>query len=458
MNSPDAFIAAHRFGLGARPEEEQAIAANPRRWVADQIGRADPAVHALFADLPDTAGAVEIFQQTRDAMRAGSNDDEEDGAGRFRRRSRRRMMSPLADLYLDETSVRLEAAMTSMTPFTERLVHFWSNHFTVSGVKAPLRLLAGAYEREAIRPNVYGNFADLVMASARHPAMLFYLDNVQSVGPNSRAGRWTGRGLNENYARELLELHTLGVNGGYSQEDVIALAEILTGWTIQRRRRRFIGAFDFESRIHEPGTKTLLGRRYGPAGEAEGEAAIRDLATHPSTARFIAEKLARHFVADDPPAAVFGRLEAAFLDSGGDLPTVYRALIDSPEAWRDPLSKAKTPNELLTAMGRSFAVESTERRMTVALREMGQTPFMAPSPQGWPDRADAWIGPQSLLNRVSVIHYLAEGLPRDIDVNALAERAIGAVAHPDTLLWISRAPDSVTGLSLLFASAEFQGR
>ncbi len=261
--------------------------------------------------------------------------------------------------------------VTSDRPFVERLVAFWSNHLCVStGAKVLVAPLAGSYEREAIRPHVLGRFEDMVLASARHPAMLVYLDNFQSIGPNSRGGQFSGRGgrgqkrgLNENYARELLELHTLGVDGGYTQQDVQELAKILTGWTVAglvrgapqvtaQRGRRPNGrtgatpatadpdrngpiGFTFQALLHEPGAKTVLGVKYGDDGEEEGERVIRALCRHPSTARFVATKLVTHFVGDQPPAAAVDRIARVFRDSDGDLRAVSLALVDLDDAWSE---------------------------------------------------------------------------------------------------------------------------
>jgi uncharacterized protein (DUF1800 family) len=262
----------------------------------------------------------------------------------------RRAQQALRDIGRREIEWALGERIGTFRPFVERLVAFWSNHLCVSVAAKPLQVgpLAGLYEREAIRPHALGRFEDLVLASARHPAMLFYLDNVQSIGENSPAGRLAGRrganrGLNENYARELLELHTLGVNGGYEQDDVVALARILTGWSVagagNAPAQRLLGrgarevesdvpAFRFYPALHEPGDHTVLGTRYDEGGEAQGVRAIRDLCRHPSTARFVATKLVTHFVSDDPVSAKVGRIEA-----------IGRALSRcpgrvSPVAWR----------------------------------------------------------------------------------------------------------------------------
>ena len=241
-----------------------------------------------------------------------------------------------------EALARFQHATLAEVGFVERLVAFWSNHFCISANKGePARIWAGAFEREAIRPHVLGRFADMLRAVEQHPAMLFFLDNQQSLGPNSRAGINRKRGLNENLAREIMELHTLGVGGGYTQADVTSLARIITGWTFAGPQGLMAppGSFAFNANAHEPGAQTLLGKTYEDNGLAQGEAALNDLARHPSTAKFIATKLARHFVADDPPLRLVERLADTFRKTDGDLAAVSRALVDADEAWSAPLDK-----------------------------------------------------------------------------------------------------------------------
>ena len=242
--------------------------------------------------------------------------------------------------------------------FAERLVVFWSNHFCISANKGELaRMWAGSFEREAIRPHVLGRFGDMLKAVEQHPAMLFFLDNQQSLGPDSRAGQNRKRGLNENLAREIMELHTLGVGGGYTQDDVTSLARIITGWTFAGRQGQLgaPGSFVFNANAHQPGAQRLLGKIYENNGVAQGEAALADIARHPSTAKFIATKFARHFVADDPPPALVARLQDVFRKSDGDLRALATALVDSDEAWQAPLTKMRSPYEFLVATGRLLA-------------------------------------------------------------------------------------------------------
>ncbi len=454
MRSPETFLAAHRFGLGAGPEDLAAIGRNPRDWVRRQIGHSDPRSTEVFRDLMTGPQAAQALTARLTALRSADSPQQADRAQNQMRRMTR-------DGLLAEASARLDLALITDTPVTERLVHFWSNHLAVSGTKPAVNQLAGAYEREAIRPHVYGRFEDMLLASARHPAMLFYLDNLLSIGPQSRAGRLTGRGLNENYARELLELHTLGVAGGYSQTDVEALAKILTGWSIQRQNEADAGQFRFFANRHEPGEKTVLGRRYA-AGEAAGIAVIRDLARHPATADHIAGKLACHFIADDPPPRAVEALARTWRQSNGDLRAVSETLVALPDAWATPPDqpprKVKTPQDYVIALHRAVGATATDRLAVGALRELGQMPFQPPSPQGWPDRADAWLGPQALMNRVSLAERIAARLPGGMDVDGFAAALIGPIARPETLQWISRAPSPAAGLALTFASAEFQSR
>ncbi len=395
--------ALNRFGLGARIGERETIG-DPRSWLLAQLD-ARPG-STVAPDLTTLAEAGEALQELRRAQR---EDPERAREARAAFQGIRRA----------EISFALGERVATETPFVERLVAFWSNHLCVSVVgKQPLVVLAGLYEREVIRPHVLGSFTDMVLASARHPAMLFYLDNFQSIGPTSRgaslAARRQGRerGLNENYARELLELHTLGVDGGYTQADVEALARILTGWTLIGVGPRAPGTlrFRFDPALHEPGSKTLLGVTYQEGGEAEGEAAIRALAVHPSTARFVATKLVRHFVADVPPPAAIDRVEEVFVRSGGNLKQVAAALVELEEAWEPTMQKLRTPQEWLTAVLRATGVRAPQ---VAQVLEPLRHPFWAPpSPKGYGDTVRDWTDPDGLMNRAELSRTLVRRLGR----------------------------------------------
>ena len=441
MTSVDAFIAANRFGLGPRLGGLSGIAHDPRGWLLRQLGTADGTAPHL-AGLPSAKSVLAEFIKVRRDPVARMKFNKEKG-------------NPL---YIREAMQRTAGAIETDTPFRERLVRFWSNHFTVSIMKGPVRKFAGAYEREAIRPHVTGRFEDLLLAVVRHPAMLMYLDNVVSIGPNSKLGRRRNRGLNENLSREILELYTLGVDGGYKQADIIALARMLTGWTVAGRRQSDPGAFVFLAPRHEPGPKTFLDRRFSEDGENEAEEALRMLARHPATARFIATKLARHFIADDPPDTAVRALERRYLDTGGDLREVFRALVMLEEPWRDPLAKVKTGEELVISAMRLVGPPKKKKQILSALRLLGQMPFGAPSPAGWPDVAAAWIGPESLIRRIELMELLAKRSASSADPRGLADQALAAVARQSTIAAIGRAESRREALALLLASPEFQRR
>jgi uncharacterized protein (DUF1800 family) len=466
MTATDAVIAASRFGLGARPGETARIAADPRGWLAAQI-RGTPVPPPTLAGLPSGAATLTAFleqrRERREARRAASGDDPAapnnpssapaandpaETAVRERRRA----------AYLQETGLRTLAMVRSDTPFLDRLVAFWSNHFTVSVQRPVVLPVAGAFEREAIRPHVLGRFGDMLLAATRHPAMLLYLDNAVSAGPNSRFGQRRGKGLNENLAREILELHTLGVDGGYTQQDVTRFAAILTGWSVARVGDADSGSFLFRPAMHEPGDKLLLGRRYAEDGAAEAEAALAALAAHPATARHIATKLVRHFVADDPPAGAVERLARTFTTSGGDLRAVSAALIALPEAWAQPWPKIRSPQDFVVAACRATGAEPEPERLVRSLVRLGQAPFAAPSPAGWPDRADQWIGPEAVLRRIDWATGFAAAAGTDPNPLRLADALYGDALSPTTREAVARAPSAEDGLTLLLAAPEFQRR
>lgn len=361
-----------------------------------------------------------------------------------------------------EALARLQRAMMVDCGFTERLVAFWSNHFCISATKGELaRMWAGAFEREAIRPHVLGRFADMLKAVEQHPAMLFFLDNQQSLGPESRAGQNRKRGLNENLAREIMELHTLGVGGGYTQGDVTSLARIITGWTFAGRKGQLgaPGAFAFNANAHQPGPQVLLGKTYEAAGLAQGEAALADIARHPSTANFIATKFARHFVADDPPPALVARLRDVFVRTDGDLKALATALVDSNEAWQAPLTKMRSPYDFLVASGRLLARVPEDPSLYLnGLNLLGQ-PLWAPAgPNGFPDTAAAWAAPEGMKLRLDIASQMGARLGPNIDPLDLLEFAAGDAASTETRRTIERAESRQQALALLLMSPELQRR
>jgi uncharacterized protein (DUF1800 family) len=455
-----ALHALNRFGLGARSGERRRVT-DPKAWLRRQLDGGPPLISAPPAATPSAvAAAIRAFR----------------GPARQTPQQRQQLRRALVDIGAQESVAALTMRVTTDRPFVERLVAFWSNHLCVStAAKVLVVPLAGSYEREAIRPHVLGRFEDLVLASAKHPAMLVYLDNFQSIGPGSRGGvRGRGRrGLNENYARELMELHTLGVNGGYTQQDVQELAKILTGWTVsglQNGAARLRGAasarqadieigFGFQDLLHEPGTRTVLGVKYSDRGVEQGERVIRDLCRHPSTATFVATKLVTHFVADDPPPAAVDRIARVFRSSGGDLRAVSAALIDLPEAWADGPKKFRTPQDWLVAVLRAVDAPAVNAMTPPVLRQL-RHPLWAPqSPKGFGDTMAEWADPDSLLNRAELARTLARRL-RDAGIDAAAVLDVidaGSAGALHTLLKDTAIPAG-DRVALAIAGPAFQWR
>lgn len=459
----EAIIAVNRFGLGATPGELAAASGDPRGWLGAQASTAAPDYPA-FADLAPSREALTEFPRWVMQLRRASAGVERGGGQPMVRGVEEKFRDHFLPIMLKEVGARLEVAASTPVPFHEHLVWFWSNHFSVSATKPAIFAVVGSFEREAIRPHVGGRFVDMLLASSKHPAMILYLDNNLSVKPGTKPPRFAERlnlpratGLNENLAREILELHTLGVNGGYTQADVTTFARVLTGWTVGRFTNP---GFVFDASRHDEGPKTILGKTYAQDGMAQGEAVLRDLAAHASTATHIATKLARHFIADDPPAQAVERIARAFRDSGGDLPTVHAALLECPEAWQLPLAKLKSPIEYVVSCLRALpaARQAKPGALLLALHEMGQKPYFAPSPQGWPDTAPAWAGADSLWKRIEWSGILAARMGSGVDPVALARESYGDAMGEPTRLAIARAESRQQGLALWLASPEFQRR
>ena len=448
-------IALNRFGLGVRPEEP--APADPQRWLLSQLD-AYEALPAPWKALPLTPALVQVWLEQQRAVRQAPPEQQSGIREAYLRQGR--------DAYLAAVGARARSALQTSTPFVERLVHFWSNHFAISVDKLLVVGLAGGFEADAIRPHVLGRFEDLLLAVVRHPAMLLYLDQAQSIGPQSPAGlraqeRQRRRGLNENLAREILELHTLGVRSGYTQEDVTELARALTGWTLPGDAVGSSAAatFRFVPALHEPGARTVLGRTYAEDGEQQARGILRDLVTAPATARHIAAKLARHFVADEPPPALVQRLADTFARTGGDLPSVYRALVQSPEAWQAAAAKFKSPWDWaisgLRALGRR---EMAPMEAANLMNQLGQPVWRPGSPAGYGDVAGAWAAPNALLRRVEVAHRIAAQAGDSVDARALAPRVLPGGLSQTTAGAIARAESGSTALALLLICPEFLRR
>ena len=498
--SSDALIVFNRFGLGARPGDLARPGGDPRGFLKAEL---QPDKALLTGTGPDdaptltsttlniqTAFAAQMARKAeREQMRlaaappppavaappsgapagaappdGGPSPTMAQPAGPMAAADKPKPSGPTpeAKIYRAEALARYQAGTAAEIGFVERLVAFWSNHFCVSVGKGDLvRATAGSFEREAIRPNVLGRFADMLIAVEHHPTMLFYLDNAQSVGPDSRAGQNRKRGLNENLAREILELHTLGVDAGYTQADVTSLARVITGWTFAGREGRMgePGTFVFNANMHEPGDQMVVGHAYLGAGFGQGEAALNDIARNPATAHHIATKLVRHFVADDPPPAAVDRIATVFRTRDGDLRAVAMALVDLPDAWSAPLTKMRNPHDFLLASARLFGMPLTEPGPILnGLRTLGMPLWEPPGPNGFPDTGAAWASPESLKLRLDLSAQIAHAVKTEAEPMNLLDSAAGEAASPDTRAAIAHAESREQALALLLMSPEIQRR
>ncbi len=427
--------AAHaliRFGLGRRGAEP--MPADPHAWLGRQLDGPDPALEAPCHSTAEGVRAVRTVQ----TRKAGDPTKE----------------NPVRDIYRADTATSIDTLLTTANPFRERLVWFWANHFTVS-IRRPLVAgLVNAFVREAIRPHVTGRFSDMLLAVMRHPAMLFYLDNAQSVGPDSVAGRRRKVGLNENLARECLELHSVTPAARYTQADVTSFARVLTGWSISYDAAN--PGFLYRPFAHEPDAKTVMGQTY-EGGEVEGERALAWLAAHPATLHNIATKLARHFIADTPPPAAVSRIEGVLRGTGGDLKAASLALLDIPEAWQ-PLTKLRTPFDYIIGVLRALDLPTTNRPDVAGLMAgLGQGLHNAPLPNGWPDTAPDWAAPEAMLRRIDWA-YAVTGRTKDLDPLATADASLGPLLPAATREQIVRAGSKREAMTLLLAAPEFQRR
>ncbi|MFC5324186.1 DUF1800 domain-containing protein [Bradyrhizobium oligotrophicum] len=473
-----AMLALNRFGMGPRPGSILAIASDPRGALLEDLDR-HTVSPAAAAALPDAAKAFRIVNEANARRQAKTMAAKKAREQAKRQQDASAAMAPAAagsaeadadvkaaaeavpdpgrQFYLDEAKVRTETALTAEIGFAERLVWFWSNHFCISADK--IQSMSGAYEREAIRPHVLGRFTDLLLAAESHQAMLFYLDNTVSMGAGSIAGLNRSLGLNENLAREILELHTLGVRSGYGQDDVIAFANILTGWTLLAPGAdpERGGEFIFNPRLHEPGAQTVLGKSYADEGVGQGRAVLRDLAAHPATAAHVAGKLARHFIADQPPQELVDELARVFRDTAGDLKETAKALVASPAAWTLPPTKLRRPSEWGVAMVRAAGITEVDGlRFTQGQRLLGEPLWRPSSPKGYADDEPSWI--DGLGRRIDVANVFAERISGQVDPQFVTETVLQSCVSAEMKQAVAQAESRQQALVLLFMSADFQRR
>lgn len=472
--SLEATLATNRFGLGATPGQIARVAANPKNWLLAQLST-PAAANLNVTGLRSSAETYRAYAQYTQSQRDNRRAMQSPRPNQMNAPQDQRQLFALANMGAQimgsEIEARLTHAITTDTPFLERWVQFWSNRLTMAGKNLQTVFYAGAYEREAIRPNVLGNFSSLLKASALHAGMLVYLDQVRSFGPNSLAAtrqrqQQRNFGLNENLAREILELHTLGPDGGYSQSDVTEFTRALTGWTIQLPRLTRLAQSDaelgsviFVDALHEPGTRTIMGTSFPQTGADQALAILDWLAKQPQTARNVAKAVATHFVADNPPASLVSRLEENFRTTGGDLKALAQTLINGPEAWTPAAAKFKSPNDFLLSTLRASGTRSVSMpALRSTFEQLGQAPFRAPSPKGWPDTAEHWAAPDAILKRVDWSNLAAEVITQNTSPMAFAQTALGPALSPQTRTAITRAGDARQGIVLVLMSPEFQRR
>ena len=478
-----AAVAVTRFGLGAAAGDINTAKSDPAGYLRDQI-------RASGADLlqpPPESSAERLFEvrevqvDRRQARRQSPTSSAQNpesmtvptmGGSMMGEPAAVRDPVQIAARLIRQNGGRdfvgrIRLAATTPAGFRERWAMFWCNHFTVTAAKLVTAVLIGPYEQEAIRPAVFGSFEQLLTNATFHPAMLLYLDQAQSVGPGSIGAGYVrrqlgGGGLNENLAREILELHTVGLAAGYTQTDVTEFAKAMTGWSVGGLRESSDrqGRTVFRQMVHEPGRRTIMGQTYPDSGQEQARAVLHDLARSPHTARHIAFKIARHFVADDPPQSLVSQLEQAYLSSNGRLDRVAEALISAPESWDPTARKFKTPYEFLVSSWRAAGTGGPRNLLALAptLTGMGQQPFNPPSPKGWPEEAEQWAAPDAVVRRMTWADSFANSAIGDMDPMALAHEALGGRLNLNTQTAISRAESRAEGLAILLMSPEFQRR
>lgn len=467
-NDYSAEIAVTRFGMGARDGELACASQNPRQWLIDQL---KPIIFDMkngslnqASELLERHSVLKKIQNSKktesnrtpksladNKMQSGAKEIDANGLKEYRAQS--------TSMIVAMEFETLDLAINSNYSFAARLLDFFSNHFSVTGQGAEMGVLAPLLEREAIAPNLVGKFSDMLLAVEQHPSMLIYLNNDKSVGPDSRLNQKAKKGLNENLGREILELHTLGVKGGYTQTDVRELSMAITGWSVYRTDERAQG-FVFRQRAHQPGTRKILKKSYAQIDEKQGQFILMDLANHPATAEHLSFKLARHFVADAPPPALVKAMSMKWLDTQGDIKSVMQTLIEHPDSWQTKQQKFKSPREFVISTLRTLSsmapLKLPKERILKSLAEMGQEPFKAGSPAGYGDVSSAWDGAEALMTRIEWANQIAAHTKAT--AIELLNTALGKQVTERTLNLVKRAESRQQSVVMALMSPEFQRR
>lgn len=452
--SVEATIAINRFGLGAKPSELIVANKDPKQWLINQLQR-KPAIH-FNSDVVHSNEIMQTLAELREQKKSNKNNLKSDKPSDTPQ-TKTPKVSYHRQTYLQLSIDTLEHAINSEHSLNWRLLDFFSNHFSVSSAGPVMTPLAPTLEREAIAPNLLGRFDDLLISVIQHPAMLIYLNNEKSFGPNSKVAKKNGRGLNENLAREILELHTLGVDSGYSQKDVIELAKGITGWSVANPLKDKEQGFKYRRSGHEPGVRTLLNKTYSQKESEQGKSMLRDLAVHPATAKHISYKLAHHFISDNPPASLVNKMTACWLATNGNLKEVMTTMINADEAWHAEKLKFKTPREFVISSLRALDLKTNNRQLYSSLVTLGQQPFKAGSPAGYSDREDDWNGANALISRVNWASTIA-ARAKKVQIEAIIKNSFSESISQLSYQTISRAESRKQALTLFLMSPEFLRR
>ena len=447
-------IAVTRFGLGAQQGEIALASQNPKAWLKDQL--TETVLPFPMKGLLTSQGYILEKEAFIKARRAEKSDEAKIVVSEpFNKRFRAWQNA--------EQITRFRYGVQTQAPFHERLTQFWSNHFSVSGRTRDV-LTAAAHEREAIRPFILGSFKELAYSAILHPSMLVYLDNVRSVGPNSVfglvGGRFRRKGLNENLAREVMELHTVTPKAKYTQSDVTEFARALTGWGVADKQalNDLGGKTYFDIKKHEPGSRRVMNKTYFSIGKKQAPAVLRNLCEHPETAKNVAYKLARHFTSDKPPSRLVKALTKKFSQTNGDLMALYKVLIDAPETWEALPQKAKTPNEMLLSTARQLGPDQVFPTSAKDVFEgFGQTAFRASTPEGWPDGNENWLGPDAVMKRIEWANKVAQK-NSSFDARVFLTQGLGPRLSSKTQDVIEAAESNQQALTLALMSPEFLRR
>ena len=449
-------IAVNRFGYGARGNELAHAKADPKKWLSSQLQVIEFSDKQPSSD--DIFVAYAKFQKQKKLIKQQQKQGKDSEAQVVDKKKNKMIKNSARKTYVKMSAASLKLAITSEHSVSWRLLDFFSNHFSVSTSGRLMVGLSPTLEREAIAPNLLGNFADMLLAVEQHPAMLVYLNNEKSFGANSRMAKKRKVGLNENLAREIMELHTLGVDGGYSQADVIELAKGITGWSVKRPNKEHGSGFVFRTYGHEPGARTLLGKKYAQRGIIQGQQMLRDLAMHPSTAKYVCSKIAHHFVSEKPPKSLLNKMQNTWLNNQGNIKQVMLTLFNSEEAWLQSPQKFKTPREFVISTYRAIAPNRiNDRALFNSLNNLGQMPFNAGSPAGFSDDESDWLGASALMARVEWSSLVSTQVKR-INAEQVMATALGSSISQNTYQMVIRAESRQQASTLLLMSPEFQRR